>query len=264
MWVRLWTGWLACGTAWRRRLLPMAALATLLILGALIWWWGVAGAAWPDAGGLERRLAELRQLHAARPWAFAAGLFALFTVMSALALPGCSVLALAAGIMMGWLPGTLLVALASTVGATLSFLAARHWWRDAVQQRWGHRLAGVQAGLARDGAFYLLSLRLAPVIPYALLNPLMGLSAMPARQFFGVSLLGMLAGSAAYVYAGVYVGMHAGTALEQMQGWQGLFTPSLWAAGLLLAALPWLLRWLWRSVQRVVKRPEATGAGPQP
>jgi uncharacterized membrane protein YdjX (TVP38/TMEM64 family) len=202
-----------------------------------------------DIAILHRRQAELLALQAARPWAFATGLFLLFTLLSALALPGCSVLALAAGLCLGWAPGTLLVVLASTLGATISFLAARHWWRDAVRRRWGHRLTAIEDGLARDGAYYLFSLRVAPVIPYALINPLMGLSAMPLRQFFVVSLLGMLAGSAAYVYAG--------TVLSEAISWQTLFTPGLLVALAVLALMPWAVRWLLRLVrpsQTVVAR----------
>ena len=80
---------------------------------------------------------------------------------------------------------------------------------------------------------------MAPLIPYALLNPLMGLSPMPLRQFFVVSLAGMLAGSAAYVYAG--------TALAAAQGWGDLLSPPLLAALGGLALLPWLLRAVWRG-----------------
>jgi len=222
----------------------MALVLTLALftMGLVLWWQPQESWAWPDAAWLLQSQSELRSLQAAGPWAFAGGLFLLLTLLSALALPGCSVLALAAGMTMGWLPGTAMVVLASTVGATLSFLAARHLWRDALQRRWGHRLVRVQAGLARDGAFYLFSLRLAPVIPYALINPLMGMSTMPTRQFFGVSLLGMLAGSAAYVYAG--------TALGQAGGWHDLASPSLWAGLLLLAALPWAMRWGMRWKKR--------------
>ena len=224
-----------------RRTLAWAALAVAVVAAAL---WGGMQVDLPDANWLRQRQVDMHALHAAGPWAFALGLFALFTLLSALALPGCSVLALAAGMVLGWLPGTLLVVLASTVGATLSFLAARHLWRDTVLRRWGHRLHRLQAGLARDGAFYLFSLRVAPIIPFALINPLMGLSAMSTRQFFGVSLLGMLAGSAAYVYAG--------TALAQAQGWQDLFSPPMCAALLLLAALPWMSRWAWQAWRRRV------------
>jgi uncharacterized membrane protein YdjX (TVP38/TMEM64 family) len=155
---------------------------------------------------------ELLAQHARRPWAFGAGFLALFTLLSALALPGCGALALLGGLCFGpWL-GTVLVAVGSTLGATASFLAARHVWRDTVQARWGHRLAGIEAGLARNGMFYLLVLRLAPVIPYAVLNPLMGLSAMPLGRFFGISLLGMLAGSAAYAVVGAALAPSLGAA----------------------------------------------------
>ncbi len=227
----------------------------VLGLAALVW---ALWTLWPHIGlprfniaWLQTRQVELLAFQAANPWKFATGLFMLFTLLSALALPGCSVLSLAAGLCLGWLPGTLLVVLASTLGATISFMAARHWWRDAVRRRWGHRLVAIEKGLARDGGYYLFSLRVAPVIPYALINPLMGLSAMPLRQFFVVSLLGMLAGSAAYVYAG--------TVLGQAIGWQTLFTPGLMAALSALALMPWVtrkvLRWLlrtFRTTQTVV------------
>jgi uncharacterized membrane protein YdjX (TVP38/TMEM64 family) len=203
---------------------------------------GVGALFWLGQGGhgldlhwLREQQALLLAQQAARPWVFMAGLFTVFAALSALALPGCSVLALATGLCLGVWQGTLLVGLASTAGATLSFLAARHWWRDTVRRRWGHRLHGVEDSLKRDGANYLFSLRVAPVIPYALVNPLMGLSAMPTSRFFVVSFLGMLPGSAVYVYAG--------TVLGQVQSWQDLFTPAMVWAFVALAALPWLARW---------------------
>ena len=212
-----------------------AALAFGLVLAAA---WALMGPALPEPQWLHAHPQTLLTAVERRPWTSGLGFFLVFTLLSALALPGCGLLALGAGLCFGWLAGTLLVLVASTVGATLSFLAARHLWRDAVQQRWGHRLVAVEAGLARDGAFYLFALRLAPVIPYAVINPLMGLSSMPTRRFFGVSLLGMLAGSAAYVYAG--------TTLAQAASWAELLSPGLVAALVGLAVLPWLARAAWR------------------
>jgi uncharacterized membrane protein YdjX (TVP38/TMEM64 family) len=217
------------------------AWALLGLTAAVLVLWACSGLPTLNMAWLHTRQAELLALQAAQPWAFTTGLFLLFTLLSALALPGCSVLALAAGLCLGWVSGTILVVVASTVGATLSFLVARHWWRDAVRRRWGHRLVAIEEGLARDGAYFLFSLRVAPVIPYALINPLMGLSAMPLRQFFVVSLLGMLAGSAAYVYAG--------TVLSEASSWQTLFTPGLMAALGVLALLPWVARWLLRLLR---------------
>lgn len=229
----------------RHRLHTLLAVSAVLALAALAAAFLLAGPIrLPDLAWLQARQSDLLAWHAAGPWAFGLALFALFTLFSALALPGCSLMALVAGLCLGWLPGTLLVVLASSMGATLSFLAARHLLRHRVQRRWGHRLAPIEAGLARDGAFYLFTLRLVPGIPYFVLNPLMGLSAMPTRQFFSVSLLGMLAGSAAYAYAG--------TALGRLKGWEDVFSPQLLAALLALAALPWLARLAWRARLRVL------------
>jgi uncharacterized membrane protein YdjX (TVP38/TMEM64 family) len=181
-----------------------ALLALMAVMASIVAWWAMdssTGVQW-----LQGRHQDVMAWHARDPWQFGVGLFVVFTLFSALALPGCSVLALAAGATLGLGWGTALVALASTAGATLSFLAARHWWRDSVRQRWGHRMQSLEDGLARDGALYLFVLRMVPLIPFPLLNPLMGLSAMPVMQFAVTSLLGMLLGSAAFVYAGTALG----------------------------------------------------------
>lgn len=191
---------------------PLPLIALLLLATAGLGWLAWSGG-WPGADWLLSAQQQLQSLHSNGPWAFGLCLFVLFTLFSALALPGCSGLALVAGATLGLWVGTALVALASTAGATLSFLAARHFWRDAVQRRWGHRLGPLQDGLARDGALYLFVLRLVPLIPFPLLNPLMGLSPMPTLQFAVTSLLGMLLGSAAFVYAGTGLGgLQAGPA----------------------------------------------------
>ncbi len=217
------------------RLPKLLLLVITAVSGLLLWeFWG--GMVMPELSAWQARQQELLLWQQQQPWLFGLGFFALFTLLSALALPGCSVLALAAGACFGWVGGTLLVVLASTVGATLSFLAARHWLRASVQRRWGHRMAAIEAGLARDGGRYLFALRLAPVIPYALLNPLMGLSRMRTRTFFNASLLGMLGGSALYV--------HAGQQMARAGSLHGLWSPGVLGALALLALLPWAGR-LW-------------------
>jgi uncharacterized membrane protein YdjX (TVP38/TMEM64 family) len=231
----------------RLLLRPWPLAAALLVAAALLalsW-----DANFIDAGlgshWLQSRQQELLAWHARDPWRFGLGLFCLFTVFCALALPGCSVLALTAGATLGLWTGTAVVVLASTVGATLSFLAARHLWRDAVHQRWGARLQPLQEGLARDGALYLFVLRMVPLIPFPLLNPLMGLSTMSTWQFAFTSLLGMLFGSAAFVYAGTALG---GVQLGSAAGLTWASTPL--ALGLTAALLLplWVKRWWQRRV----------------
>ena len=168
------------------------------------------------------------------PWLFGLGFFLLFTAMAAVPLPGCSVLALAAGAWWGWLGGAMMVTLASSVGATIAFLAARHLGREAVQQRWGHRLQRVESVLEHHGGLLVFWLRLAPLIPYPVLNPLLGLTRLPAARFFGASAAGMFAGSALYAWLGAELG-HAA-------GWRDLLAPPLLAAIAALMVLPLALR----------------------
>lgn len=226
---------------------------TVLAAASLLCW---LACQMPGPQWLLSQQADLGALQQQHPVAFAACFFFVFTLLSALALPGCGVLAVAAGVYFGLAAGTALVLLASTIGASVSFLAARHLLRDPMQRRFGHRLQAIENGLARDGAFYLFSLRVAPLIPYAVINPLMGLSRMPLSQFFGTSLLGMLAGSAVYVYAGTAL---ASVPLASV-GWSALFSPALLAALLALAVLPWGMRAAWRTVSPRMIAPQA----PQP
>jgi uncharacterized membrane protein YdjX (TVP38/TMEM64 family) len=159
--------------------------------------------------------------------------FCLFTLTSALALPGASLLMLIAGASFGLFWGTLLALLASTTGATLNMLAARHFLRTRVEQRLGPKLDEINAGIAREGAFYLFSLRMAPIIPFVVLNPLIGLTRMKTWTFFWVSGLGMLAGTAVYV--------NAGRELAQIDAPADIFSPGLISALALLGLLPLLI-----------------------
>jgi uncharacterized membrane protein YdjX (TVP38/TMEM64 family) len=168
------------------------------------------------------------------PLPLAALLLVVFTLLSLLSLPGCSVLALSAGVWFGLALGTAIVLLASTLGATLSFLLARRYAREPLRRRITPWLQRFEAALERDSARLLFTLRMAPVIPFGLLNPLMGLTRMSTRRFAAVSAVGMLPGSAAYVYAGVLLG--------QAATWRDVFSPPLLALLVLCATLPWCVR----------------------
>lgn len=151
-------------------------------------------------------LALWQQTH---PWLAPLAFGLVFAMLSALAIPGCGPLALLAGASWGWLAGTLLVGLASTLGATLSFLVARRFGRAAAPARPGSRRARAQAWLTRGdallergGPLALLWLRLLPVVPYPLLNPLLGLGRIRLASFFWPSLVGLTLGSLPWVGAG--------------------------------------------------------------
>ncbi len=159
---------------------------------------------------------------------------AVYVAATALSLPGATVLTLAGGAVFGLWWGLLVVSLASTIGATLAMLAARYLLRDTVEARFGQRLAEVHKGVEREGAFFLFTLRLLPVMPFFVVNLLMGLSRMRVWTFFWVSQLGMLAGTLVFV--------NAGTQLARIDSLGGILSPALLGSFALLAALPWLVK----------------------
>jgi uncharacterized membrane protein YdjX (TVP38/TMEM64 family) len=197
----------------------------------IAWWTTVPGALF-DVSWWGKQASLLLAWQQQSPVLFLTVFMLLFVLLSALALPGCGALSLLAGGAFGTLVGTLLVGLASTIGALLAFAATRHWAREGVQRRFGHRLQGLDSLLLRHGALGLVGLRLLPVVPYPLLNPLLGLSRMSVPAFFWPSLVGLTLGSLPYVWAG-----------QSLQAWlNGLPGPHpLWLAGacslLLMAAL---------------------------
>ena len=136
------------------------------------------------------------------PLSAAAAYALVYVLVTGLSLPGAAVLTLAGGAVFGLGLGTLLVSFASSAGATIAFLLARTLLRQPVQQRFGARLAPIEAGLRRDGVLYLLSLRLVPVVPFFLVNVVMGLTPLPTRSFYLASQIGMLPGTLVYVNAG--------------------------------------------------------------
>ena len=191
---------------------------------------------------LKASQASFAQLHAAQPLSVAAVYFLIYVLATALSIPGAVIITLAGGAIFGLWQGLLIVSFASSVGATLAFLASRFLLRDWVEEKFGKRLANINAGLEKEGAFYLFTLRLIPVVPFFLINLLMGLTRMKAWTFYGVSQIGMLAGTAVYV--------NAGTQLAQLDSVQGILSPALLGSFVLLGIFPLLARRMVAAVQK--------------
>ena len=164
-----------------------------------------------------------------------------YIVMAALSIPGAAVLTLAGGALFGVLIGTVAVSFASTIGATLVFLAARFLFKDSVQRRFGKRLDTINRGVEKDGAFYLLALRLVPLFPFWLINLVMALTTIRPWTFFWVSQLGMLPATVVYV--------NAGTQLARVDSVGDVLSIQLIGAFALLGLLPLMLRWTLRLVE---------------
>ena len=180
--------------------------------------------------GLKAGLDDFEARRAAAP-ILVAGLFLLaYVLVTALSLPGAAVMTLAAGALFGLGWGTLIVSFASSLGATLAFLASRYLLRDSIQAKFSDRLQAINEGIRKDGAFYLFTLRLVPVFPFFLINLLMGLTPIRALTFYIVSQVGMLAGTLVYV--------NAGTQLAQLESLSGILSPGLLLSFALLGVFP--------------------------
>lgn len=131
-----------------------------------------------------------------------AGFMMVYIVQTALSLPGAAILSLAAGAVFGPLMGTIYANIAATLGATMAFLVTRYLLRDAILNRFGGTLEGMNRELEERGFSYLLFLRLVPLFPFFLINLAAGLTRMPLRTFFLATMIGIIPGGFVYVNAG--------------------------------------------------------------
>lgn len=166
----------------------------------------------------------------------------IYIVVTALSLPGAAVMTLAAGGLFGLVTGTVAVSFASTIGATLACAVSRFLLRDWVQNKFGDKLAAINAGVEKEGAFYLFSLRLVPIFPFFVINLVMGLTRMRLRTFFWVSQIGMLPGTLVYV--------NAGKELAQIDSLSGILSPGLLISFALLGLFPITVKKLLAAYKR--------------
>ncbi len=155
---------------------------------------------------------------------------AVYIAVTGLSLPGAAIMTLAGGALFGFVTGLVAVSFASSIGASMAFLASRYILRDWVEKKLGGRLGAVNAGIEREGAFYLFSLRLIPLFPFWAINLLMGMTRMRLVTFYWVSQAGMLAGTMVYV--------NAGKELGKIDSLSGILSPGLIASFVLLGLFP--------------------------
>ncbi|SFM96757.1 FAD-dependent oxidoreductase [Dokdonella immobilis] len=218
-------------------------VAVLVVAAFAVWRSGLLAEL--NLQGLKARQESLATWVSANHWIALGSFFAVYVAVTGLSLPGAAILTLAGGALFGLVEGTVLISFASSIGATLAFLVSRFVLRDSLRSKYGQRLKSFDAGIERDGAYYLFTLRLVPAVPFFLVNLLAGLTALKTRVFYLVSQAGMLPGTIAYVYAG--------TQLARIDSLSDILSPGLIGAFVLLGILPLLMRWLtrWLGARRV-------------
>ena len=202
---------------------------------------------------IKANQASFNQYYSDNPVLTIAIFFAVYVAVTALSIPGAAIMTLAGGALFGLSAGTLIISFASSIGATLAFLFSRFLLRDSIQARFGQQLESINKGIEKEGAFYLFTLRLVPVLPFFVINLGMGLTPLKAWTFYWVSQLGMLAGTAVYV--------NAGTQLGQLESLSGILSPGILLSFVLLGIFPLIAKKLIdtlkaRKVYDGVKKPK--------
>jgi dihydrolipoamide dehydrogenase len=201
-----------------------------------------------DLAFFKEQQAAIESYRLNRPVVTAVVFFVIYVAVTGLSLPGAAVMTLAGGAIFGLLWGAIIISFASTIGATLAFLASRLLFHDSVQRRFGDRLRTVNNGIAKEGAFYLFALRLVPIFPFFAINLLMGLTSIRTWTFYWVSQVGMLAGTLVYV--------NAGTQLSKIDSVGGILSPAILGSFALLAVFPLIAKRVvaWIEARKVYAR----------
>ena len=228
-------------------------IAVILVLAVL-----VVAFLWFDLGRylnleyLKARQADIDAFYHEHPVMVLGAYFAAYVAITGLSLPGAAIMTLAGGAVFGLLWGTVVVSFASTLGATVAFVVSRYVLRDGIQRRYGDRLKTINAGVERDGGFYLFTMRLVPAFPFFVINLVMGLTPMRTLTFAWVSQIGMLPGTVVYV--------NAGTQLGRIESLQGILSPTLIGSFVLLGVFPLIAKWIVGAVKarRDVRRGSGT------
>lgn len=237
------------GRIWKR-LATLAAIAAV-VLAAVMVGPQMSLARWADREQAFRAVVDSAPLLAVTVAAL------VYVAVTGASLPGAAPLTLLYGWLFGFWVALPLVSCSSTAGATLAMLASRLLFREAVERRFAGRLDGVRAAMATEGPYYLFTLRLIPAVPFFAVNALMGLAPIRVRTYWWVSQLGMLPGTALYVYAGSSV-----PSLRRLadEGLAAVFAPGQSARLTLALALLGLFPWVARAaVKRLAGRRTSRG-----
>lgn len=213
----------------RARLIVLSSVVAAVLAAAVL----MQGRS-PDLLLLKGNLDELVAFNRANPVVAAGVFFGAYIIVTAISLPFGSALTLAGGAVFGFAEALLLVSFASSIGATAAFSVSRFFLRDAVLRQYGHKLAALNSGIEKDGAYFLFALRLTPIVPFFLINILSGVTALPIRTFYWVSQIGTLPATALFVNAGVQ--------LAKIDTISGIISPRILMSMALIGVFPWIAK----------------------
>lgn len=232
-----------CRTHWH--LAPLAILLGGLGLGYAFGWHELLSLHYL---GDSREM--LKRFVAMHPLLAPAGFIAIYTVAVAFSFPAASILTIFAGFLFGWLTGGLCTVVAATAGATALFLAARSAFGGFLKERAGPAAAKLASGFEKDAFSYLLVLRIAPFIPFFVVNIAPALFNVRLKTFVAATVIGILPGTFAYAWLGQGVDsvLVAAAQAGRDASVSDLVTPEITVAFIalaLVAALATIVRKVW-------------------
>lgn len=227
------------------RFVPVAFVLAGLVTGYAMGWHSYL-----TLSHLAASRETLRSMVALHPLLAPLAFTAVYAATVAFSFPAAAILTVFSGFLFGWLLGGFVALVGATSGATILFLAARSAFGDALRARVGGFAARLGEGFRKNAFAYMLVLRIAPFIPFFVVNIAPALAGVRLRTFISATLIGMLPATFAYAWLGRGIDsvLVQAAASGRTVGLRDLVTPEITialAALALVAALAIGVRSVW-------------------
>ncbi|MGK0367120.1 MAG: putative membrane protein YdjX (TVP38/TMEM64 family) [Thermoproteota archaeon] len=189
-----------------------------------------------DLSWLKQNQSSILSFYRANTFISTLSFFLIYIFVTALSLPFANIMTLMGGVIFGLSKGVLLVSFASTIGATCAFFLSRYLFRDFIKNKWPLKFQKVNEGFEKNGGYYLSTIRLIPMIPFFLVNLLMGLTTIKVRKYYLISQLSMLPATVIY--------FNFGMQLSKVNKLSDVFSPVILLSLTLLGIFPILVKML--------------------
>lgn len=188
-----------------RQLWPKLTVA-LLFAGVAAAYFALGGERWLSLETLQASRPHLLAYAERHYWPMLLATAVAYVAVVAFSLPIATLLSLASGYAFGARVATVMIVVCATLGAAIAFSAARYVFYGFVKERAGSRAQKIIAGIAENGFYYLLCLRLVPLFPFWLVNLASALTPLKGRVFVAATALGIMPGSFLFASLGESLG----------------------------------------------------------
>ncbi len=220
--------------------MPVKKLALVLFLGAVAIFYLVGG------GDQYLSIRLYQDLFDQSPINTAAVFFLIYLLGTACSLPVSGLLSVISGVIFGYSTGFFISLSAASLGGTLALFSVRFLFHDLVARRFPSHLDIINKGVDKEGALYVFGLRMVPIIPFWLLNLLLGLTSMRVPAFLLATLFGMIPVTLILAYTGSQLGDIETFSVS------AIFTPGLILSLFMLAAFPLLAKAILKFTRNLV------------